>query len=151
MGLNRRDALKGAVATAAVIACEAIAPAAVVPKQACGCPRVHELAYGHTCTVHDETGKRWDAWTLEEIAAQSHDKLELQTEKTEWNCYCGRHGEDDLPPVGTACIWRKTSYEYDEWECDCGVAYREAWLAVVTTDWIAMMKEDGLLGKGVEP
>jgi len=150
MTLNRRDAIKGAAATVALIACEAVVPAAaavIVPTQVCGCPRVHEISYGHTCTVHDEKGRRWDAYTVEEIAAQSHAKIEVQTATTEWTCYCGRHDRehaDSTMPVGTRCIWRQVSYFDNEWECDCVDAFRDDWLNCVTTDWIAMAKEDGL-------
>jgi hypothetical protein len=91
--------------------------------------------------VHDETGKRWDAYTFDEIAALHHVKVEVQDKKSQWSCYCGRH-KDDVMPVGMKCIWLKTSYEYDEWECECADSYRQKWLDAQTTDWIAMMKDD---------
>ncbi len=143
--LNRRDALKGAAATAAMIACETIAPASaavIVPRQSCGCPRIHEIAYGHTCTLHDKSGKRYDSYTFEDVAAEYHATKEIQTADTGWCCYCGRH-DDDYMPVGTNCLWNKTSYEYDEWECKCAEAVLDDWLHAVTTDWIAMAKEGG--------
>ena len=142
--LNRRETLTGAAAATGLLVCEAVAKPVtdvLIPRQACGCPRIHELAYGHTCTVHDERGKRWDAYTIEEALDGS--KIDVQTEKTEWSCYCGQH-DDNLMPVGMKCIWRQTSYECDEWECECADSFRASWLAAVTTDWIAMAKEDGL-------
>lgn len=145
-GVGRRRVLTGALATAALFTCEAVAPAAVklVPTQACGCPRIHELSYGHTCTVHDESGKRWDAYTFDDIMAEYRGlKIDVQTADTDWSCYCHRHkrNADHVMAVGTRCIWQRTSYECDEWECECEHEFREQWLHSITTDWIAMMKE----------
>lgn len=136
--MNRREVIKGAGATAALLLCEPVAVLAV-PLQSCGCPRVHEIAYGHTCVSHDKIGRRWDTYSIEEIADQF--EIEVQTEDTEWSCYCGRH-HDDLMPIGTRCIWQKVSYEYDEWECGCTEEFRAKWLRCQTTDWIVMMKKD---------
>jgi hypothetical protein len=146
--MDRRTVLKGASASAALIVCETVAPAAakvIVPTMSCGCPRIHEIHYGHTCTVHDEAGKRWDSYTIDEIAAAGRSDVEFQTAGTDWSCYCDRCDKftDNMPPPGTKMIWRKTSYEYDEWECLCEHAEREQWLHDVTTDWIAMAKESG--------
>lgn len=147
--IDRRSALKGAAAGAAVIICEVISKplaAAIIPRQACGCPRIHELAYGHTCIVHDEAGRRWDSYTFEEIAKSNHEKIDVQTAKTEWSCYCAECDKlpDNIMLVGTKCVWEKTSYEYDEWECYCAEEYRQRWLSNVTIDWIAAAKENGL-------
>lgn len=147
--ISRRDTKKGAAASATLIACEAIAKPVtdiLVPRMTCGCPRVHELKYGHTCIVHDPSGKRWDAYTIEEIVAGMPGlTIEVQTAETEWSCYCGRHEHCDAQmAVGTRCIWQQTSYEYDEAECECAEAFRASWLADITTDWTAMAKQDGL-------
>ena len=114
------------------------------PKQACGCPRVHVGEQGHTCTVHDEKGRRWDAYTAVEVAALNRVKVEAQTAETDWSCYCGRHGregDDQVMPIGTPCWWRRTSYEEDEWECGCLESLRDEWLACAQTDWTAMSLE----------
>jgi hypothetical protein len=145
---SRRQLLKGAGATASLIICEAVSPAAaavLVPLQACGCPRVHEISYGHTCTVHDKDGKRWDAYTFEEIVALSRAEISVQTETTEWSCYCGRHDEnfDPIVPVGTRGVWENTSYEYDEWEFTCADEYLASWIRGTAIDWIAEAKKDG--------
>jgi hypothetical protein len=142
--LSRRTTIKGAAATAALLVCEAVAKPvvdALVPLQACGCPRIHETSYGHTCTVHDETGKRWDAYTIDDVAKEC--RVRFEPSDPEWSCYCGRHTNDEMP-AGTLCVWERTSYECDEWECKCAESYRDGWLWAVTTDWIAMAKEGGL-------
>ncbi len=144
--LGRRATLARAGATAALLVCEAVVPAvarAVVPLQACGCTRVHELKYGHTCTVHDETGRRWDSYSAEEVAAM--DRETVEPAKAEWACECGRHDNDpdQFMAIGTPCIWRKTSYEYDEWEVACIESHRDGWLLCVTTDWVEFAKESG--------
>lgn len=86
------------------------------------------------CTVHDEEGRRWDSYTAEEVARLDRQKVEPAD--PEWSCYCGRHeATDNELPAGTPCIWRRTSYEYDEAECECIESYRDRWLSVVTIDW----------------
>lgn len=144
--ITRRGALARAGATVGLLVCEAITPAiarAVVPMQACGCPRTRPAFVGHPCIVHDERGRRWDDYTAEEVAAAGGEVV--QPAEAEWSCYCGRHDGDldQFMVVGTPCIWRKTSYEYDEWECQCIDGNRDQWLINVTTDWYAMAKEGG--------
>lgn len=140
---TRRGFLHGAAATASLLVCEAVAKPvtdALVDRQACGCPRVHELHWGHTCTVHDETGKRWDAYSIEEVMAHfPHQKIDV-ADHGEWTCYCGRH-PDDYMPEGTRCVWTGGGGETPEWECECVEAFRDSWLNVVTIDWIAAGKE----------
>lgn len=86
------------------------------------------------CTVHDDEGRRWDSYTAEEVARLDRQKVEPA--QAEWNCYCGRHEDTDSElPEGTPCIWRRTSWEYDEWECECIESYRDRWLTAVTVDW----------------
>lgn len=86
------------------------------------------------CTVHDDSGRRWDAYTAEELARLDRQKVEPA--EAEWSCYCGRHeGTDGELPVGTPCIWRLTSYEYDEAECECIESYRDRWLSDQSIDW----------------
>jgi hypothetical protein len=147
--LSRRQTLKGTAAAAGLLICEAVAKPVtdvLIPRQSCGCPRIHELAYRHTCTVHDEKGRRWDSYTIEEILGPG-EKIDVQTAETDWSCYCGRHDHperDSVMPIGTRCVWRNVSYESDEWECDCVAAFIADWLNSVTTDWVAMAKEDGI-------
>ncbi len=86
------------------------------------------------CTVHDDDGRRWDSYTAEEVARL--DRQEVEPAQAEWSCYCGRHeATHDELPEGTPCIWRRTSWEYDEWECECIESYRDRWLSVVSIDW----------------
>lgn len=136
----------GGVAVAASIVCEPVA-AVTMPKLGCGCPRIYNPSFGHTCVIHDSKGKRWDAYSFEEIAAIDRVKVDVQTSETEWSCYCSDCDKDperdNIMPVGTKCVWEKTSYEYDEWECRCATSYRRDWIDNQTTDWIAMAAEDG--------
>lgn len=93
------------------------------------------------CTVHDDAGKRWDAYTIDDVARI--DGVTFEQSQEEWSCYCGRHeATDNEMPVGTACIWRKTSYEYDEWECECAESYRDTWLSHQSVDWSALGRAD---------
>lgn len=108
----------------------------------CGCPRIYKASFGHTCIVHDERGKRWTDYTAAQVAALERAKVDVQTETTEWTCYCKRH-DGKVMAVGTRCIRRKISYEYDEWECTCLAGNRDDWLLGVTTDWIAMARDMG--------
>ncbi len=93
--------------------------------------------------VHDANGRRWDSYTGEEVAALERQSIGVQTEATRWSCYCPAHEAepDCLMPVGTKCVWVKTSYEYDEWDCHCLESWRQQWIDVVTTDWSALAKE----------
>lgn len=144
MRATRRETIIGGAAVAVSIICQPVA-AAVIPKLGCGCPRLYNPSFGHTCCVHDDKGRRWDDYTTDEMATMSNDVLEVQTADTQWSCYCSKCDayDDNMPPPGTRFVWRKTSYEYDEWESDCEHAYRQEWLGVQTTDWIAMAAEDG--------
>lgn len=141
---NRREVIKGGIAigAATVLKCESVA-AALSPTQACGCPRKWPVSYGHTCTVHDANGKRWDAYTFEDVAAEHRCEISIVPKDDEWSCYCGRH-PDDVMPVGSKCVWNKVSYEYDEWECECADAFRDGWLHAVTTDWHQMAADQGM-------
>lgn len=141
---TRRDVLKGASAAAASLVLPAPLSIALAGGLSCGCTRVHEPVYGHTCTIHDEAGRRWDSYSAEEVARQYYRKFEHAPDADDaWTCYCGRHDENELPE-GTPCVWEKTSYEYDEWECKCLHSIRDDWLSSVTIDWIAAAKEGGL-------
>lgn len=94
------------------------------------------------CTVHDRDGKRWDAYTIADVAKIS--RLEFKAapaDRDPWNCYCGRHVDDEVP-AGTLCHWEKTSYEYDEWECRCADSCRDDFLRDVTIDWAGMARRD---------
>jgi hypothetical protein len=141
---TRRHVLKGAVATAASVALPAPIVIALADDQACGCPRVHEPIYGHTCTTHDERGRRWDNYTAEDVAAEYHATVEFAPGGDDaWHCYCHRYHDGEMAE-GTPCVWEKASYEYDEWDCKCLESVRDDWLHAVTTDWIAMAKESGM-------
>lgn len=140
--IGRREVLQGAAAIS-VVAAACLPAAADVPRQSCGCAYVHEISYGHSCVVHDETGRRWDSYTEDDVATSYGQTFDVQTAATEWSCYCGRH-EDDLMPIGTRCVWQQTSYFENEWECECASEFREQWLNCQTTDWYAMAKADGL-------
>lgn len=147
MTISRRRVLQGAgaIITTNALKCEAIADVAV-PRQSCGCPRKWPIEYGHTCCIHDASGKCWDSYTFEEIAAEQRDEISIVPADDEWTCYCGNYAHnDDVMPAGTKCVWRKVSNEYDEWECNCARCYRDEWLSVVTTDWIQMAADDGLI------
>lgn len=93
------------------------------------------------CTIHDDAGRRWDSYTAAEVASLDDQKVEPA--EPEWHCYCGRHEATDHElPVGTPCIWRRTSYEYDEWECECIESYRDTWLSHQVVDWEALGRAD---------
>lgn len=144
MQINRRNTLKGAAAVATTAICEPVYAAVKSPSLPCGCSKLHLEYEGEDCTVHDEAGKRWDAYTGDEIAkAMNYGGYEIQTADTEWSCYCGRHDDqgDNLMPIGTRCLWFKTSYEYDEWECQCEASIKDDWLRDTTIDWYAASKE----------
>lgn len=137
--LSRRAAIKGATATAGLLLCEPVA-AIIFPAMPCGCRRVHEVAFGDECIVHDETGRKWSSYTPDDYAKRERIPIEAQTADSEWSCYCGKH-PDNLMPVGTKCVWHKTSYYDDEWECRCLQSERDEWLYAVTTDWRSLSKE----------
>lgn len=89
------------------------------------------------CTVHDEDGKRWDAYTIDDIALL--DRLTYEPAQEGWSCYCGRHeATDNELPIGTPCVWRQVSYESNEWECECAESYRDGWLSAQSVDWERM-------------
>lgn len=149
--LDRRSALQGALATAALFVCEAAAPAlakAIVPTETCGCPRKHPLSYGHCCIVHDESGKRWDAYTFEDVCKLYRYKAsDIVTVKKgdELSCYCGRHhhrryGKHYLK-VGDRGVWTGGGGEQPEYEFACEHGFRDNWLDAQTTDWVAMAIE----------
>lgn len=86
------------------------------------------------CTVHDDDGKRWDAYTAADVARL--DRVTFKPAEEGWSCYCGRHeATDHEMPVGTLSFWRQTSYEYSEWECQCAESYRDDWLSHQSIDW----------------
>lgn len=140
--LDRRQVLQTSAALAAVAVMPGASAAPTSTRlHPCGCANTcPDDEFGGDCLVHDENGRRFDSYTAEEVAAEYGLKVEHQTEETEWSCYCGRH-DDDLMPVGTPCVWEKTSYEYDEWECTCLAALRAEWLSAVTTDWSDMARQ----------
>ena len=93
------------------------------------------------CTVHDDDGRRWDSYTAAEVAAL--DDLKVEPAEPDWSCYCGRHEATDAElPAGTPCVWRRTSYEYDEWECECIESYRDSWLSHQSIDWERLGRAD---------
>lgn len=86
------------------------------------------------CPVHDDDGKRWDAYTIDDIARI--DRVKFEPAKEGWSCYCGRHeATDSEMPAGTLCLWERTSHEYDEAECLCAEDYRDRWLVHQSIDW----------------
>jgi hypothetical protein len=91
--------------------------------------------FGLDCTVHDASGKRWDAYSLADVAALC--RVTFEPAQAEWSCYCGRHDDSDDKemPIGTLCIWERASYEYNEWDCRCAESYLDGWLSAQTTDW----------------
>lgn len=42
-------------------------------------------------------------------------------------------------PRGTPICWRKTSYEYDEWECEDALRIRDQMDLIESVDWAAEM------------
>ena len=113
-----------------------------VPTYPCGCTRLHPDCLSDTCLVHDEAGRPWESYSAEEIARRDRLTIDVQTEETEWSCFCGDHDDhpETLMPVGMLCVW---SIDYHgEGDCRCLASVRREWLACVTTDWLAMAKED---------
>jgi hypothetical protein len=149
--MNRRHLIKGAVATASLFVCEAMAPAAVkalVPLEACGCVRKYPLAAGHNCTVHDESGKRWDAYTFEDVCTQYRTKpSEVVTVKPgeEMSCYCGRHRHRKFGRhymrAGERGVWTGGGGEQPEYEFECAEAFRQKFVDAASTDWYGMYLE----------
>lgn len=93
------------------------------------------------CTVHDHDGKRWDAYTPDDVARL--DRITFEPAQEGWSCYCGRHeATDDEMPVGTPCTWDRASYEYNEWDCRCAEDYRDRWLNCQSIDWEQLGRAD---------
>lgn len=123
--------------------------AAIVPTQSCGCPRLYPLTYGHHCIVHDDTGKRWDAYTFEDVCREWHmTELDVVTVApgAEMSCYCGRHRHrrygKHYMNAGERGVWTGGGGETPEYEFECEHAFRQNYIDSVTTDWIAMAIED---------
>lgn len=132
-----------AATTAAAVAHNPAMAAIATPRFPCGCASKRPILEFDGCLVHDETGKRWDAYTLDEIAAMNRDEITVVGKDDEITCYGGYCPDHDVLPVGTRGVWRRTSYEYDEWEFKCARCEREEWLSCQTTDWRAMAEELG--------
>lgn len=140
--MNRRSVLICLAASAAAGVAHTPALAALTaPRFPCGCASQKPIGEFDGCLVHDEKGKRWDAYTLEDVCKANRDKIATVGPRDAWSCACGEHEALEDLPVGTRGVWRQASYEYDEWEFRCEASEIADFVMVQTTDWDAMARE----------
>lgn len=113
----------------------------VDPCFPCGCSSKKPIGEFDGCLVHDENGKRWDAYTLEDVCKANRSKISVVGPDEAWSCACEQHDALDDLPIGTRGVWRQTCWEYDEWEFRCEASEIDAFVMVQTTDWAAMARE----------
>jgi len=159
-GIHRRQLLTGVVATAALITCEAVSPAAtklIVPTQACGCPRKWAISFGHTCTVHDDNGKRWEDYTFDDVVKEYRAEVTVcKSRKDELTCYAcpdpsGKNNDyySHILKRGERGVWEGGGGEEPEYEFYCAEAWRRRYLDGVMMDWIDWAYKDCVKESGL--
>lgn len=137
---------RSTIIKAAALVCTAVVPKplrAVIagPTYPCGCARRRPGEEFDDCLVHDTAGKRWDAYTFEEIVRLNREEVTIVAEGDDIYCDAGFCNSLDELPAGTRGVWRQASYEYNEWAFRCARCERQEWLSVQTIDWYAELRE----------
>lgn len=164
VSVSRRKLLTGAAA----VALSPIAPTAQANDQerfaGCGCinPRPQD-EFGE-CLTHDKHGRRWDAYTEDEVLALlGYTEKDIYIVGPDDEALCCNYGPETVNngrtffeanrnmPIGTKMAGCVSGYYEPEYDEKCAACHRAEWLTIQTTDWYALAYEDGARSKQAPP
>lgn len=94
--------------------------------------------------TQDANGRPWGDYSAEEATKELGYDVGISDGQDLCSAGLCKRPEDTLyrdMAEGEPCGWKRTSYEYDEWDAVCLPCIREEFITIMTTDWEAMGRD----------